>query len=220
VAKLVVSRGGAALGSWFIEDERITIGRAEGAGIRLEDSAVSKQHAAIEMVGNDHILQDLGSANGTAVNGARVTRHLLRHGDLIEILGFQLRYVDHKSVVSTEGERTTIFRAGDVPIAAPGGHAPMPEARVLELKLPKGVLRSVDKGAAREIALDRALTALGRKGDEYAAVFRRPEGYFIARVDGKPARVNGKPVGNDWQRVRAGDSIQVGGDQYELQMVD
>jgi hypothetical protein len=96
----------------------------------------------------------------------------------------------------------------------------MPEARVLELKLPKGVLRSVDKGAAREIALDRALTALGRKGDEYAAVFRRPEGYFIARVDGKPARVNGKPVGNDWQRVRAGDSIQVGGDQYELQMVD
>jgi hypothetical protein len=220
VAKLVVSRGGVALGSWFIERDRLTIGRAEGAGIRLEDSAVSKQHASIEMVGNDHILQDLGSANGTAVNGARVTRHLLRHGDLVEILDYQLRYVDHKSVVGTEGDRTTIFRAGDVPVAAPGGHAPTPEARALEVTLPQGVLRAVGKGPAHEIVLDRALTALGRKGDEYAALFRRPEGYFIARVDGKPARVNGKPVGDDWQRVRSGDAIQVGADQYELHMVD
>ena len=73
MAKLVASRAGAALGSWFIERERVVIGRAEGAGIRLEDQAVSKQHAAIEMAGNDHILQDLGSANGTFVNGTRVT---------------------------------------------------------------------------------------------------------------------------------------------------
>ena len=216
MAKLVVSRGGTALGSWFIEHERLTIGRAEGVSIRLEDSAVSKQHASIEMVGNDHILQDLGSANGTSVNGTRVTRHLLRHGDLVEILGYQLRYVDHKSVVSAEGERTTIFRAGDVPIAAPGGHAPTPEARAVELKLPEGMLRTAGEGAVREIVLDRALTALGRKGDEYAAVFRRPEGYFIARVDGRPARVNGKPVGEDWQRLSAGDVIQVGSEQFEL----
>lgn len=219
MAKLVVSRAGAALGSWFIERERLVIGRSDGTGIRLEDSAVSKQHASIEMVGNDHVLQDLGSANGTAVNGMRVTRHLLHHGDLVEILDFQLRYIDHKSVVNSEGERTTIFRAGDLPIAAPGGHAPMPEARALEVKLPEGVLRAAGKGAVHEIVLDRALTALGRRGDEYAAVFRRPEGYFIARVEGKPARVNGKPVGDDWQRLGAGDVIQAGADHFELSLI-
>jgi hypothetical protein len=71
----------------------------------------------------------------------------------------------------------------------------------------------------REIVLDRALTALGRKGDEYAAVFRRPEGYFIARVDGKAPRVNGKAVGDDWQRLSAGDLVQVGGEQFELYLV-
>jgi hypothetical protein len=219
MAKLVASRAGVALGSWFIERDRVVIGRAEGAGIRLEDQAVSKQHAAIEMVGNDHILQDLGSANGTFVNGTRVARHLMRHGDLVEILDFQLRYVDHKSVVGTDGERTTIFRAGDVPIAAPGGQAPTPEARALELKLPEGMLRTAGKGAAREIVLDRALTALGRTGDEYAAVFRRPEGYFIVRVEGRPPRVNGRPVGDDWQRLSAGDLVQVGGEQFELYLV-
>jgi pSer/pThr/pTyr-binding forkhead associated (FHA) protein len=223
MAKLVASRAGAALGSWFIERDRVVIGRAEGAGIRLEDQAVSKQHAAIEMVGNDHILQDLGSANGTFVNGARVTRHLMRHGDLVEILDFQLRYVDHKSVVGGDGERTMIFTAGEfgqAPAAAPGGWAPAAEARALEVKLPNGVLRSAGQHGGREIALDRALVALGRRGDEYAAIFRRPQGYFIARVEGKAPRVNGKPIAEDWQPLGVGDVVQVGIERLELVLAD
>jgi pSer/pThr/pTyr-binding forkhead associated (FHA) protein len=221
MAKLVASRAGAALGSWFIERDRVVIGRAEGAGIRLEDQAVSKQHAAIELVGNDHILQDLGSANGTYVNGTRVTRHLMRHGDVVEILDFQLRYVDHKSVVGQEGERTMIFHAADAAkAAAPAGRTPGAEARALDLKLPEGVLRVPGQEGGRVVALDRALVALGRRGDEYAAVFRRPQGYFIARVAGKPPRVNGKPVSDDWQRLAAGDLIQVGLEKFELALVE
>jgi pSer/pThr/pTyr-binding forkhead associated (FHA) protein len=221
MAKLVASRAGAALGSWFIERDRVVIGRAEGAGIRLEDQAVSKQHAAIELVGNDHILQDLGSANGTCVNGTRVTRHLLRHGDVVEILDFQLRYVDHKSVVGQEGERTTIFHASDAArAAAPAGRSPGAEARALDLKLPEGVLRVAGQESGRVVALDRALVALGRRGDEYAAIFRRPQGYFIARVGGKPPRVNGKPIADDWQPLAAGDVIQVGLEKFELALAE
>jgi hypothetical protein len=219
MAKLVASRAGAALGSWFIERDRLVIGRAEGAGIRLEDQAVSKQHAAIELVGNDHILQDLGSANGTFVNGTRVTRHLMRHGDVVEIIDFQLRYVDHKSVVGSDGERTMIFHAADAAnavAAITGGRAPAAEARATDVKLPEGRLRGAGEGGGRDIALERAITALGRRGDEYAAIFRRPQGYFIARVDGRPARVNGKPIGGEWQALAAGDVVQVGVERFEL----
>jgi len=216
MAKLMVSRGGTTLGSWFIEGERVTIGRAERAVIRLEDSAVSKLHAAIDLVGNDHILQDLGSANGTAVNGTRVTRHLLRHGDVVEIVGFQLRYVDHRSVVSQDGERTSIFRGPEVPAAPVGARAPVPEARILAVKLPEGVLRAAGRG--RDVVLDRALTPLGRRGEEYAAIFRRPEGYFVARVDGRPARLNGQPVADAWQPLKPGDVLQVSGERYELHL--
>lgn len=220
MAKLVASRAGAALGSWFIERDRVVIGRAEGAGIRLEDQAVSKQHAAIELVGNDHILQDLGSANGTFVNGTRVTRHLLRHGDLVEIVDFQLRYVDHKSVVGQDGERTMIFQAADAGgTAAPVGRSYGADARALDLKLPEGVLSVAGQDGGREVALDRALVALGRRGDEYAAIFRRPQGYFIARVEGKPPRVNGRPIPDDWQPLAAGDLIQVGLEKFELALV-
>jgi hypothetical protein len=133
----------------------------------------------------------------------------MRHGDLVEILDFQLRYVDHKSVVGNEGERTTIFTAGEfgqTPAVAPGGRAPAAEARALELKLPEGVLRSAGQGGEREIVLDHALTALGGRGDEYAAIFRRPQGYFITRVEGKAPRVNGKRIADDWQPLAAATS--------------
>ena len=50
----------------------------------IDDPAVSLAHAVIVPVGNDHILEDLGSANGTFVNGTRIERHILQHGDVIE----------------------------------------------------------------------------------------------------------------------------------------
>jgi predicted component of type VI protein secretion system len=215
MAKLVVSRAGASLGSWFIEGERLTIGRAESAGVRLEDTAVSKQHAAIDLIGHDHMLLDLGSSNGTFVNGTRVTRHLLKHGDIVEIVDFQLRYVDHKSIVA-EAERTSIFRTADVLLVHPTGAAPAAEARAIDLKLPQGVLRSVGKTAVREIALDLALTGVGSRHDDYAAVFRRPQGFFVATVSGKPPRHNGRAIGEGWQPLKHGDEIQVGTDRFEL----
>src|SRR5690606_25900520 len=109
MAKLVISRNDTLLGSRFIEDTRLTIGRASGNVIQLDDPAVSKLHAQVEVVGNDHILLDLGSSNGTFVNGERISRHLLRHGDVVEVSEFKIRYVDHRTVVSGDGDRTMVI---------------------------------------------------------------------------------------------------------------
>jgi len=228
MAKLMVSRGGAALGSWFIENRRLSIGRAEGSDIRLEDAAVSKLHAAIEVRGADHLLLDLESANGTFVNGSRVVRHLLSHGDTIEILDFQIRYVDHKSVVAGEGERTMVFRATDaglVPVGGgagggSGGPAPALDARTVEIALPTGALRGLaGRQAGATIGLEQPLTGLGERGKDYAAIFRRPDGFQLARVTGRPPRVDGKPVGEGWQQLRDGAVIEVGGDKFELRHI-
>jgi hypothetical protein len=220
MAKLVVSRGGAMLGSWFIENRRLTIGRAEGTDIRLEDVAVSKQHAAIEVRGADHMLLDLDSANGTFVNGNRVTRHLLNHGDTIEILDFQIRYVDHKSVVAGEGDRTMIFRATDAGLVPLAGKAPATEARSIEIPLPLAALRGLSgKQAGATVGLDRPLTGIGERGRDYAAIFRRPGGFSIARVTGRAPRVGGKPIGDGWQPVRDGSVIEVGAEKLELRLI-
>ena len=227
MAKLMVTRTGTNLGSWFIEEKRLVIGRAEGVDIRLEDAAVSKQHASIEVMGADHILLDLESSNGTFVNGTRVTRHLLRHGDAIDILGFELKYVDHKSVVSADGDRTMIFTRGTdgnlmaagagVVAGGGGGKGPVADARTVEVSLPVAVLRGVaGPRAGGTIALDQPLTALGERGRDAAAVFRRPDGFAVARVTGKPPKVDGKPIADGWQPLRDGAVIEVAGEKVEL----
>ena len=220
MAKLMVSRGGATLGSWFIENRRLTIGRADGVDIKLDDAAVSKQHAAIEVRGADHMLLDLESANGTFVNGNRVTRHFLNHGDTVEILDFQIRYVDHKSVVSSEGDRTMVFRATDAGLVPIAPSAPATEARSLELPLPVAALRGVSgRHAGATIGLERPLTGIGEKGRDYAAIFRRPEGFALARVSGRAPKVDGKHVADDWQRLRDGAVIEVGSEKLELRFI-
>ncbi len=220
MAKLMASRGAAMLGSWFIENRRLTIGRAEGADIRLEDAAVSKAHAAIEVRGADHMLIDLESANGTFVNGSRVTRHLLNHGDTIEILDFQIRYVDHKSVVAGEGDRTMIFRATDAGLVPLAGKAPATEARTVQVPLPVAALRAVSgKQSGATIGLEQPLTGIGERGRDYAAILRRPEGFALARVSGRPPRLDGKPIGDGWQGLRDGAAIEIGGERFELRFI-
>jgi len=220
MAKVMASRGGAMLGSWFIENRRLTIGRAEGSDIRLEDAAVSKLHAAIEVRGADHMLLDMESANGTFVNGNRVTRHLLNHGDTIEILDFQIRYVDHKSVVAAEGDRTMIFRATDAGLVPLGGKAPATEARSVEIPLPVAALRVASgKQAGATVGLDRPLTGIGERARDYAAILRRPEGFSLARVTGRPPRVDGKQIADGWQALRDGAAFEVGGERFELRFI-
>jgi predicted component of type VI protein secretion system len=53
--------------------ERMTLGRAEGNDIRVEDDKVSRSHAVLERVGTTWCIRDLSSSNGTFVNGTRVS---------------------------------------------------------------------------------------------------------------------------------------------------
>jgi hypothetical protein len=69
-------------------DGVLAIGRGAENAIVLEDTTVSREHARLELVGGRWAIEDVGSANGTFVNGERVpfgARRPLRHGDRIGI---------------------------------------------------------------------------------------------------------------------------------------
>lgn len=227
MAKLVISKSDNMLGSRFLDNVRISIGRASGNDIQLDDAAVSKQHAMIEVVGKDHILIDMGSSNGTFVNGDRVSRHMLRHGDVIEVRDFQLRYVDHKSVVTGEGDRTMVVARNEIsqPIPIPQApvglttSAPIPTSasRAVKVKFAQGSIRVMAGGViGREVPLDRPLQPLGKPGAARAAIFRRTNGFFVARVDGQPPKVNGKSIPPGWQPLNNRDFIQVGDETVQI----
>lgn len=71
---------------------RATIGRQPGNTIVLLDREVSKEHALVERVGADWFFRDLGSSNGSFVNGRRTTACMLRHGDEVMLGASTLRF--------------------------------------------------------------------------------------------------------------------------------
>jgi pSer/pThr/pTyr-binding forkhead associated (FHA) protein len=72
--------------------ETVTIGRSPENSIRLEDVSVSGRHAELMLMGESCYLKDLGSTNGTLVNGQPVTSVQLRGGDRIRFGKVEARY--------------------------------------------------------------------------------------------------------------------------------
>ncbi|MGD8489142.1 MAG: FHA domain-containing protein [Anaerolineae bacterium] len=71
---------------FFLEQAELTIGRDESCDLVIPERQVSRQHARIRHEGGRHILEDLGSKNGTFVNGSEVVEpHPLQDGDEIQI---------------------------------------------------------------------------------------------------------------------------------------
>ena len=65
--------------------ETASIGRDATSTIVLPDVSVSRRHAQVEPNGNFYLIRDNGSTNGTFVNGQKVTKVTLNHGDTVTI---------------------------------------------------------------------------------------------------------------------------------------
>ncbi|MDQ3039440.1 MAG: FHA domain-containing protein [Pseudomonadota bacterium] len=100
-AQRVVLRGvgGTHHGRCFTLEQPRTIGRLRESDIRIDDPAVADRHARIELHGDRVLLRDLGSADGSVVNGDRVRDAVLVSGDQIVIDGH------HRFVVEAPGMR-------------------------------------------------------------------------------------------------------------------
>ena len=78
----VVMADGTRIG---VGDEPITFGRAVDCDVVLNDPTVSKRHAELRREGTDVLIVDLGSTNGTRVNGTGVRQRVLADGDEVRI---------------------------------------------------------------------------------------------------------------------------------------
>jgi hypothetical protein len=83
---MIVVRQGKEPGRMFeLRKDRVTIGRSRDSDIFLEDLAVSRLHTTINRESGGYVLRDEGSANGTYVNGKRITEQPLEEGDEIQV---------------------------------------------------------------------------------------------------------------------------------------
>ena len=83
----LVMRSGPTPGQVFeLIGETISIGRDTASSIAIADSEVSRKHARLRIQDRGYLIEDLGSTNGTFVNGQRLMGpHLLKHGELIKL---------------------------------------------------------------------------------------------------------------------------------------
>jgi pSer/pThr/pTyr-binding forkhead associated (FHA) protein len=121
MAKLILSVDGQVLKEHVLSKERTLIGRKPHNDIQIDNLAVSGEHAAIITILNDSFIEDLGSTNGTMVNGKPVKKHFLQANDVIEIGKHKLKYFnDAPSQTSpADFEKTMIIRSPSKPAAPP-----------------------------------------------------------------------------------------------------
>jgi hypothetical protein len=112
MAKLILSLEGSVIREVPLDKERIMIGRKPSNEIQIENLAVSGEHACIVTILNDSFLEDMGSTNGTLVNGNPIKKHILQNNDVIEIGKYKLKYIAEAPAhaPAEDFERTMILR--------------------------------------------------------------------------------------------------------------
>lgn len=84
-ARLRILEPAARRGETFVLPDELTVGRGGGCGIVLDDTFVSQVHARVFRRGGDVYVEDLGSRNGTLLNGKQVgSAQRLRRGDRVQ----------------------------------------------------------------------------------------------------------------------------------------
>ncbi len=226
MAKLVLSSGGSIVYQCFLDKARVNIGRAPHNQVVIDDPAVGEEHAVIIPVGNDHILQNLQSVNGTLVNGSRVVRQILQHGDVMQFGAFYAALSESKNVCGQRlGAHDAYHRAAaSVSILRSSNPARPPKWSACRLRawqalvFRKAAVKVIaGSGAGDTIPLDRVVATFGNPGKQLAVVTRRPHGYFITHVEGRRyPRVNRRSIGKEARVLHHGDVIEVADEKLEF----
>jgi pSer/pThr/pTyr-binding forkhead associated (FHA) protein len=117
---------GLVLKEVVLTKERTSIGRKPHNDLVIDNLAVSGEHAVIVTILADSFLEDLGSTNGTFVNGQPIKKHFLQGGDVIELGKYKLKYIsDAPAPMSpSEFDKTLVLRSPPMrthPNGASGG---------------------------------------------------------------------------------------------------
>jgi pSer/pThr/pTyr-binding forkhead associated (FHA) protein len=211
--------GEKLLGTFSLASGALTIGRNPGNDILIENVGVSREHAVIRWTGGQAVVEDRKSANGTFVNGVRVTRQPLKDGDEILVLKHRLlvRLPKERSSVKPEpladvGQTTMYIERGAIAQAV--GSKPDTAAKLRpRLILPD--LKKVALEEGQEVVLGSSSECRIQLSGMFVAkaharIFSDKEGQFkIQHLAGLAAtRVNGEKV---TERVlRHGDEIEIG----------
>ncbi|KAJ1869063.1 antigen identified by monoclonal antibody Ki-67 [Coemansia sp. RSA 990] len=144
---VIISRSGGDGKAFPMHNSRVVIGRKETCDIRMQKPQVSKMHCVIRAVGKDVVLRNYGE-NGTSINNQAVPlgkQHILKHNDVITIVGRSLRYERPPSTPPQQQQR----------LASLNG----PQSEIIKRTIDKPLIRRQTFGGKRPSVIGSPETA-------------------------------------------------------------
>ena len=238
--RLILKFNDQVISEFFVKEGKVTIGRQGDNTIAIDHFAISRYHSQIDKVGNDYVISDLQSTNGTFVNSEKITSPRILANDDVILIGKHII-----TFVGTEGEEFPpppgktegVFDGGETMMLdkdyekdllvkikeKPSATPPPPE--------PVGILGFLDGTSLREVELTRNRITIGNAegsdirlpglfiGSTAAVITRNPRGYMITFVGGlSKLKVNGEIV-KDTIRLKDMDLIKIGSHRLQFYIV-
>jgi pSer/pThr/pTyr-binding forkhead associated (FHA) protein len=181
MAKLILSMDGLVLKEIPLTKERTSIGRKPHNDIQIDNLAVSGEHAVIVTILNDSFLEDLGSTNGTVVNGNPIKKHFLQNNDMIELGKYKLKFVAEAgssasaSSEKSDFEKTMVLRPSAVRQASEQSRS-----------APTASRPAVSRPAAMQQGASAAATGIAEPKDATKTVPPAPQAAPAPRTAGQP----------------------------------
>src|SRR4051812_43132658 len=137
MSKLVLLTEGFAGRTYELNVEKTTVGRVEDNAFQIAEPSVSSHHAEIILKGNDVVVKDLNSTNGTFINGEKVTEAVLKPGQTLKLGQVELRLEgkDGAGAPATAGAKPPAGAAAKAP-ASPSAGQKQPTSQTS--RIPRG----------------------------------------------------------------------------------
>lgn len=188
MAKLIISLDGVTVREVVLDRDHISLGRRPYNHIVLDNLSVSGDHAIFQYEDGAFYVEDLNSTNGTSVNGVKVKRQQLWHGDVIGIAKFRLRFDFPADEERIEPQVTGVLNSTVRVISGPS--------------------------AGRTVKLTKPVTTLGKPGIAVASITRRAENFVLRYIEGsRPLTCNGNVLAGREHILVDGDEIDLAGVQ-------
>jgi pSer/pThr/pTyr-binding forkhead associated (FHA) protein len=213
-----------------------TIGRSESNDIRIDNLAVSGNHARIIGKADTFTIEDLNSTNGTYIDDKRITRQKLVHNTVITIGKHSLVFLDPDAALAEDNDRTVVMKrpagigaatAMDPPKQDPSMDRTIVRGALLQQPLTApvekiGILTVLDGSAKNTVyLLDKRLVTIGKSaGAEIrltgffapnvaALINKTRDGYFITSATRwRKLLVNGTPI-SEGHPLKPSDVVEI-----------
>ncbi len=221
--KIVLNFNGRVVSETPFSGDALTIGRGPGNDIMIENPAISSTHARIFREKDFIVLEDLGSTNGTFVNGEKIKKAVINSADNITIGKHQLKLSweggtggfdagaksDSQPVISSL-DKTMIFTKG--PGKGAAGKAVAGGFVVIEDGVAKERILMTDRVTTIGKSSDALIKIKGLLAPKVAALVNRSDrGYVFTSSDAKkPAIINDKKADKPYI-LKSGDVVEIGG---------